>query len=268
MNRLFPLFAFIFLTVVVSCNKKNSGDHEVTPINNNMHQAGARLSGPNYSQSINQDLANNMITSYTASVSFPYRDTALRSQTLNADSLRSYLSNPEIVTLRFVMAHQPSYMQYAYGKYAGVKASALTMVVTGMNENNVTVRTKYNGFYHNNQPVSIEQSNQMIQSYLTSVNYPYADTALRALSFDADTLRSYLVNPEIKNLMFVMAHQPSYAQNAYGKYVGMTPAAQTMVIIGLDVNGVMVKNSSNGFYEHFDPCPISCPGQATDALLH
>jgi hypothetical protein len=120
------------------------------------------------------------------------------------------------------------------------------------------------------QSISIEMANNMIQSYLTSVKYPYADTALRALSFDADTLRKYLANPNIVTLKFVVAHQPSYVQSSFGKYAGMDPSALTMIIVGLDENNNVIRNSANGVYEHFDPCPKSCPtasGSSSDALL-
>src|ERR1051325_2256176 len=42
------------------------------------------------------------------------------------------------------------------------------------------------------QAISVDEANDMIQSYLTSVGYPQQDNSLRALVFDAQVLRSYL----------------------------------------------------------------------------
>src|SRR3954465_9734743 len=39
--------------------------------------------------------------------------------------------------------------------------------------------------------IPVDTANKIIQSYLTGVGYPSVDTAIRALSFDADTLRAY-----------------------------------------------------------------------------
>lgn len=139
----------------------------------------------------------------------------------------------------------------------------------------VTVSNNYNPTHsarlagpNYSQSISMDMANNMIQSYLTSVNYPYTDTALRALSFDADTMRAYLKDTRIVTLKFVMAHQVAYSQASFGKYAGMKPGALTMIIVGLDENNVIIRNSYGGFYEHFDPCPASCPGGSSDALLH
>ena len=119
------------------------------------------------------------------------------------------------------------------------------------------------------QPISLDEGNKMIGSYLQSVNYPYQDTALRALSFDADTLRAYLANPSITTMKFYFGHQLSYlaAGGAVGQYVGMKPGALTIIAVGLNDAGAVVRNTSNGVYEHAMPCPNSC-GLQSDAFLH
>jgi hypothetical protein len=120
------------------------------------------------------------------------------------------------------------------------------------------------------QPISLDTANRMIGSYLASVGYPYRDTAVRSLSFDADTLRSYLADSRITTLEFVLAHQLSYingGSNRWGKNIGMKPGALTIIAVGLDDAGMVIKNSSNGVYEHAAPCPNICAA-STDAYLH
>src|SRR4051812_12489483 len=55
--------------------------------------------------------------------------------------------------------------------------------------------------------ICIDTANKMIGSYLQSVGYPQKDTSIRALSFDADTVRNYLADTSIKTLKFYLAHQ-------------------------------------------------------------
>ena len=114
------------------------------------------------------------------------------------------------------------------------------------------------------QSIPVDTANAMIQSYLTSIEYPSKDTALRALTFDADTLRAYLSNPNIVSIKFIMAHQPVYKNsNKRGKYAGMNPQAMTMIVVGLNSNNQYVLNNRNEVYEHFSPCPNNCQFNGT-----
>ena len=120
------------------------------------------------------------------------------------------------------------------------------------------------------QPIKIDTANRMIASYLESVGYPQVDTAVRSLSFDADTLRSYLLNPSITTMRFYLGHQLSYLNGGnerFGKDIGMRPGALTIIAVGINDNGQVVRNSTNGVYEHAMPCPYSC-GFDVDAYLH
>jgi hypothetical protein len=121
------------------------------------------------------------------------------------------------------------------------------------------------------QPIQIDTANRMIASYLESVGYPQVDTAVRSLSFDADSLRAYLSNPTITTMRFYLGHQLSYLNGGtdrFGKDIGMRPGALTIIAVGINDAGQIVRNSSNGVYEHAMPCPYSCPTADMDAFLH
>ena len=119
------------------------------------------------------------------------------------------------------------------------------------------------------QSIKLDTANKMLQSYLNSVGYPAVDTAIRSLSFDADTLRAYLQNPNITTLKFMFAHQPAYMNNGgNGVQSGMKPNALTMIIVGLNDDQHYVLNNRNEVYEHFVPCPSSCPNSINDAYVH
>ncbi len=78
---------------------------------------------------------------------------------------------------------------------------------------------RYSGLDYS-QAISISEANQMIGSYLSSINYAANDTTLRSLSFDADTLRSYLNDTshgKIVTLKFMLAHTPNYLASGGGQ---------------------------------------------------
>ncbi|MEO6833612.1 MAG: hypothetical protein ABI378_13495 [Chitinophagaceae bacterium] len=115
--------------------------------------------------------------------------------------------------------------------------------------------------------ISVDTANYMIQSYLTGVGYPSADTSIRALSFDADTLRSYLSNPSITTIKFMIAHQSSFINaGGYGTKPGLNPEAIILIIVGLNDNNQYVLNSQSGVYDHMAPCPLQCPGNSSSLI--
>lgn len=123
--------------------------------------------------------------------------------------------------------------------------------------------------YEYSASMPIDSANRMIQSYLTSVHYPATDTALRALTFNADSLREYLKNEEITDVKFIIAHQQSYINSGhYGKYAGMNPQAITLVLVGLSADGGHILNKQNEVYEHFAPCPVICGGGVSGAFIY
>jgi len=117
------------------------------------------------------------------------------------------------------------------------------------------------------QPISRDSANRMIQSYLTSINYPTNDTTLTSLSFDADTLRSYLNDPshaKIVTLKFMLAHKQSYMNSGhYGQFAGNKSNALTLVIVGLDDDDKYVYSRADNVYDHLGNCPDKCTSSAS-----
>lgn len=74
------------------------------------------------------DIANQMIGSYLSSVSGS--SDAVKSFSLDADSLRAYLSDPSIKNIKLVFAHTQAYMAAGNtGVNAGYQSGALTIVI-------------------------------------------------------------------------------------------------------------------------------------------
>ena len=79
------------------------------------------------------------------------------------------------------------------------------------------------------------------------------------MTFDADTMRHYLVNSQVKQLKFMMAHRHTYiSTDKYGTNCGMKAEAFTFVIIGLNASNQPVYTSNNMVMEHTRPCPSFC----------
>lgn len=78
------------------------------------------------------DSANKMIQSYLNSIGYPTTDTNLLSLSINADSLRSYLSDTAISDVKLMLAHTLAYINGG-GKdeNCGYKSSALTVIIAG-----------------------------------------------------------------------------------------------------------------------------------------
>jgi hypothetical protein len=111
------------------------------------------------------------------------------------------------------------------------------------------------------QPISITLANQMISSYLASLSTQNYTSGLRSLSFNADTLRSYLndtTNGRITTLKLMLAHREDYIVDNYGVDAGLDATALTLVIVGLDENEEYIYNKNNMVYDHARPCPANC----------
>ena len=223
-----------------------------------------RYSGSDYSQHIPIDSADKMVASYVASIN---TSTEIRSLTFNADSMRNYLSNSQIATLKFSLAHQASYIDADnFGVNAGTSASALTFILSALDEEDDDyIYTPGNKVYDlkTSQRVSIADANNMIQSYLTSISYPDNNTNLRSMTFDADTMRNFLNNSAVVNLKFIVAHRDSYINSGkYGTYCGTNATGFTFVILGLNSSNQIIYTSNNMVMEHTRPCPTFCSNGA------
>jgi hypothetical protein len=143
---------------------------------------------------------------------------------------------------------------------------------TGGSGDGVTSRSLFQGLLryagsNYSQQIARDTANRMIESYLASVNYPGSNTGLRSLSFDADTLRSYLNDNRIVTLRFALAHTQSYMNSGhYGQNSGTNAGSLTLVIIGLDQNDNFIYSSKNMVYDNMLPCPTFCPDNYSATL--
>ncbi|MCF3109609.1 hypothetical protein LL912_12585 [Niabella sp. CC-SYL272] len=118
-----------------------------------------------------------------------------------------------------------------------------------------------------NEPVFITkaQANRMIQSYLTSIKYPQQDLYLRAIAYNADSLRAYLKDTTIKMVRFMLAHDMDYIlAGGEGKVPPPGVAGLTAVIAGVNKENKYVFHLIRQLLlDNGMPCPDNC-----DALGH
>lgn len=120
----------------------------------------------------------------------------------------------------------------------------------------------------NNGMIPIDSANKMIGSYLNSMDPGVAETI--SLLFDAETLRTYLEDPQITGLKFMLAHPLEYInegnENVNG---GLKSGALTIVIGGFDRNGNYVLGPGRTVPNKARICPPYCSvdGNTADNLL-
>lgn len=113
--------------------------------------------------------------------------------------------------------------------------------------------------------IPADSANKMISSYLQSIDSGgTTDSSLHSLIFNADSLRAYLSNPEIKNVKVMFAHTLEYINTfGPGHHVGYESGALTVVFGGYDQNGNYVFWKANQVPDHSNGCPINCPSVGT-----
>lgn len=119
--------------------------------------------------------------------------------------------------------------------------------------------------------ISIDDANEMINSYIkstsTSSNATYGPD-VKSYSIDADALRAYLEDPNVKKIKVCFAHTQAYidAGNT-GLPAGYQSGAMTLVLVGYDASGNYIYHNG-AVLDHAAPCPYSCPpGDAGGDLL-
>ena len=124
------------------------------------------------------------------------------------------------------------------------------------------------------QSVSVEQANNMIKSYLNSINYEKNDTDLHCLIVNADSLRAYLNDTskgKITKVKLMLAHTPVYIKKCEGNPVncGYKAGALTLIIAGYDSKNNYVYDKNGRVMDHLAPCPESCPkaGEASNDFI-
>lgn len=158
------MFKKIFVTalaciaLIYGC-KKESTDLAPKPASVSLNQtssyAGYALKGTDddYSRSIPVDSANRMISSYLTSIDYPSNETSLRSLAFSADSLRDYLNDSNIKTIRFMFAHQPAYINAGhFGEPSGMNPDALTLVIVGMSNTGAYILNKNDEVFEHCKP--------------------------------------------------------------------------------------------------------------------
>jgi hypothetical protein len=115
--------------------------------------------------------------------------------------------------------------------------------------------------------IPVDSANKMINSYLTSIGGSTpTNENLYSLIMDANSLRCYLSNPEIKNVKLMFAHTLDYINKGHGgQNAGYGSGKLTLVIAGYDQNGNYVLDAKAGVEDNMRPCPHDCPTVGTAA---
>ncbi len=129
--------------------------------------------------------------------------------------------------------------------------------------------------YGNSAFIPADSANKMILSYLTSINYQQNDTDLDCLTIDADTMRAYLANTNVKKIKLMFGHTLEYINAGGGnQYCGYQTGALTVIIACYDSMNNYVyyhapQSAVNMVMDHAEPCPSNCArgGSAASNVL-
>jgi hypothetical protein len=267
MNKYITLCA-LFLATLWACKKGDHNFDTILPDSGLLPKNQFRYSGNDYSQHIPIDSANRMIGSYLTSIGYPSVDTGIRHMIFNADTMRNFLENNQIATLKFSMAHKRgSISGDNYGSYHGVNSNFFGLLLSGLNEEeDEHIYGPGNKVYDLSTSLHMgkDSANYLIGSYLTSIDYQNNQVDLRSLTFDADTIRSFLTNSNVVNLKFMFAHRDTYVNSDYyGVNCYLKAEGITFVIIGLDAYNEVVYTSNEMVLEHSLGCPYLCGSSST-----
>ena len=94
-----------------------------------------------------------MIESYLTSIDYADNSNDLRSLTFDADTMRGFLSNTDVVQLKFAIAHRDTYINTGnYGVYCGTNAAGFTFVIYGLNSSGQIVYTSNDKVMEHTRP--------------------------------------------------------------------------------------------------------------------
>lgn len=121
--------------------------------------------------------------------------------------------------------------------------------------------------------ITLDTANIMIGSYLNSINgnangnNGNGQTPLiKSFIVDANALRYYLQNTNIKYIKLFMAHKLNYINKGNkNKDAGYRGDALTIVISGFDSSNNYIYSPQGAVLDFSAPCPNNCPGSGTAA---
>lgn len=112
--------------------------------------------------------------------------------------------------------------------------------------------------------IPVDSANKMISSYITSLGGNSDDQNLYSLIVDANCLRSYLSNTNVKKVKLMFAHTLNYINSGHqGQNCGYKSGELTLVIAGYDASGNYVLTTGGNVMDGLNPCPHNCPNSGT-----
>lgn len=111
--------------------------------------------------------------------------------------------------------------------------------------------------------INRDSANKMISSYLMARQ---SDNEIKALIVDADALRYYLQNTDIKHVKLMFAHKMSYIRAGHeGVSAGYDNDKLTIVIAGYSSDNNYIYSPQGAVMDFCQPCPYNCPESGTAA---
>lgn len=120
--------------------------------------------------------------------------------------------------------------------------------------------------------VAIDTANEMLQSFANGNNGFSEDSdSISSFIINADALRYYLANPDVKEIKISLAHNRDYTYSEkQNTYAGYKSDALALIISGISAEGNYVIPDNGKVMNKSIPCPKLCAtGTAsTNLIIH
>lgn len=103
-----------------------------------------------------------------------------------------------------------------------------------------------------------DTANIMKSSYQQSISLD-SPAKLQSWTVNADALRNYLADPNVKEINISLAHTMKYISSGnFGVPAGLSPTALTVIITGVGSTGLPINYNTSYVLNRAKPCPPIC----------
>lgn len=103
----------------------------------------------------------------------------------------------------------------------------------------------------NGEEITVATANGYIETFIADY-FTTGKAPVKSMILDADLLRSYLSNPDIENVKFMLGARTI-------THGGVPLQVFTLIAAGYDANGNYVLTPNGLVVDHSKPCPPECP---------
>lgn len=113
----------------------------------------------------------------------------------------------------------------------------------------------------NGAEITVTTANEYIENFISDY-YDTGKAPVKSMILDANILRTYLLNPDIEDIKFMLGARDIVHQ-------GNTIQVFTLIVAGYNANGDYILTNNGLIIDQSRPCPPECPpvGKAANDFI-